>query len=75
MTNFENQQKRIAFLALHRDLLGHVKQQIGIDVKGHEELIEVVYAVVESLFAKYPLNEEANAPAPITKENGEEMPL
>ena len=73
MNSFENQQKRISFLALHRDLTGMLKPTVDIDGKRHEELCQYVFTLVENLFAKYPVSQETKAP--ITKANGEDLPL
>lgn len=54
--SYGNQQKRIAFLALHRDIIGSLKPHLEIDVKKHEGLVQYVYTVVEALFKKYPMN-------------------
>ena len=68
MNGFLNQQKRISFLALHRDLTGMLKPVIDIDGKRHEELCQYVFTLVENLFAKYPVSQEK------VKPNGEELP-
>jgi hypothetical protein len=56
MTPYEKQQRRIAFLALHRDILGSLKPQMEIDAKKYEGLVQYVYTIVENLFEKYPMN-------------------
>ena len=48
---YETQQKRIAFLALHRDLMGNVGK--NIELKAHDELVNKVYEMVDALFEKY----------------------
>ncbi len=73
MSNYENQQKRIAFLAIHRDLMGHIKPQLSIDAKAYEELCELAFVSVENLFKKYLFNGETKEK--ITKTNGEDLPL
>lgn len=77
MNNYENTQKRIAFLSIHRDLLGYCKQQVNIDAKGYEEICELAYVSMENLFKKYPyingkINEKPDS-ADINKT--EEIPL
>ena len=71
--NYENQQKRISFLALHRDIIGSLKPQLEIDVKKHEGLVQYVYTVVDALFEKYPLNGGKDEGEKITKT--EDLPL
>ena len=69
---YENQQKRIAFLSLHRDLIGGLKPVVEIDGKKHEELCKYTFVLVENLFKTYP-NTNGKADTPTIK--SEELPL
>ena len=55
MDQFENQQKRIAFLSLHGHLMSAVKQEKELDGKKHIELCDYIFTIIESLFKKYPV--------------------
>ena len=55
MNNFEQQQKRIAFLSLHRDLVARLKPITDFTVKDHDGLKEYAYVLMNELFKKYPI--------------------
>lgn len=58
-----NQQKRIAFLSLHGHFMSAVKQEREIDGKKHVEMCNYIFAVVDNLFEKFPMEKEEKLPS------------